>query len=209
MRTMLFVFFTALVVIITGCSLGGGNGGDGTLILKLTDAPIELEGKVVDQIWVTIKEVRVVKSEDDVAELAEGQEGEESDPEEDGDSNWIVVSEEPQEFDLMTLTDGATAVLGEAELEEGHYDQIRLILEKNNGILFVGDPEPYDLKIPSGTKSGVKITGGFDVVAGEDTEITLDFDAAESVHEKGGGDSYILRPTIKIMKVSEPAAEPE
>jgi len=55
----------------------------------------------------------------------------------------------------------------------------------------------YPLVVPSGTKSGLKLTSGFEITADNDTVIYLDFDAEESV--KTPGDKYHLQPTIKIL----------
>jgi hypothetical protein len=57
--------------------------------------------------------------------------------------------------------------------------------------------EVYPLVIPSGSESGLKIkmqktlNGGIDY-------LTLDFDAALSVHQEASG--YKLRPVIKILQ---------
>ena len=202
MKPKLWLLAIVVAGLALGCSLLGG--GEGTLRLKITDSPIELDGQVVEQINVTIIEVKVSRGMQAEEEFKGGEEGDEADPDDDSDAEWITISDEEQEFDLMELRDGATEVLGEAELDAGRYNQIRLVLQGNNTIKFEGDETLYDLKIPSGTQSGVKLTGGFYVENGKDTEITVDFDADKSVKEKGGGDTYKLKPTIKIKKVKTP-----
>ena len=51
---------------------------------------------------------------------------------------------------------------------------------------------------PTG-QSRLKIVRGFEIVAGETTELLLDFDAEKSV-KKTGKSIYFLRPTIKLVK---------
>lgn len=203
--TSFLLIGTVAVTIIFGCSLFRGTG---TLSLYLTDAPLILEnGEVVEQILVTINEVRVSRGVAD-SDMDTDTEGEPVDPDEDEDTaEWIIITSDPVEYDLMQLQDGVTELLsGESvQLEAGKYNQIRLIVATDNKIVFEGDTTEYDLKIPSGTQSGVKLTGGFLIEEGVETEITLDFDAQESVHSTATG--YILKPTIKIQKTGNGGAE--
>lgn len=199
---LILMVFILIGSIFISCNVGNRNG-TGTLILKLTDTPILLDGKTVEAINVTIGEVKVSRGGEDLEDLQEGAKSAEYDPGAESDGGWIIISDEIQPFDLMNLRDGATVVLGEVELEEGRYNQIRLIVDENNTIKFEGDETLYDLKIPSGTKTGVKLVGGFTIVADKETEITLDFDAEESVSEKGLEGYYFLKPTIKVHKTKE------
>ena len=66
----------------------------------------------------------------------------------------------------------------------------------NSPQFWLGLQTDYDLDVPS---DKLKLTKGFDIVEGETTTLTLDFDAKESIKESGK-DGYKLNPTIKIIQ---------
>lgn len=110
-------------------------------------------------------------------------------------SGWQVIEGEPQTFDLLTLANGVTAVLGEQELDPGRYGQIRLKL--TNAEVTV-DGVVYPLDVPSGSTSGLKLGGGFTIEEGIKTEIVIDFDAARSIHTTGKKGEYKLMPLLRL-----------
>ena len=60
----------------------------------------------------------------------------------------------------------------------------------------IEDGVEHDLTVPS---DKLKLVSSFDVLAGEETVLTLDFDAAESIKSTGAGE-YKLQPTIKVVE---------
>jgi hypothetical protein len=117
---------------------------------------------------------------------------------------WLPVSEQCQTMDLLTLQNGVTEAVGVAALPPGRYGQIRLLIA-DASVVVQGVEQA--LVIPSGSESGLKINGGFELFDGEATTITLDFDAGRSVHyEPGTG--YMMTPVIELIDVSEHAAAP-
>lgn len=157
-----------------------GESGTGILKVSLTDAPA-----AYDQVNVTFTQVAVHagSAEDTTGNSA------------DSTSGWIILSDTEQTFDLLTLNNGASALLGEAELAAGHYTQLRLELASAE---VVNDSVSYPLTIPSGT---LKFVSGFDVTADSTTQLLVDFDAARSIHQTGKG-QYKLKPTIRIINQS-------
>ncbi len=121
------------------------------------------------------------------------------------DSDWTVAvdfGDGGRVFDLLALADDAAA-LGFAELEAGEYEQIRLILARDNEILAdrgAGD-ETLPLRVPSGENTGVKLVGGFIVGAAGVTRVPLAFDPYASVHLTGSGE-YLLRPAVRVGEVT-------
>lgn len=121
------------------------------------------------------------------------------------DDRWSVAvdfGEEGRVFDLLALADDVAA-LGFAELEAGEYEQLRLILARDNEIVVnrgAGD-ETLPLRVPSGEKTGVKLVGGFVVSAAGVTRVPLAFDPYASVHRTGSGE-YLLRPAIHVGAVT-------
>ncbi|MFY0642979.1 MAG: DUF4382 domain-containing protein [Bacteroidia bacterium] len=99
-------------------------------------------------------------------------------------------------YDLLTLTNGLDTLLCTTELPEGTISQIRLLLGDNNEIVVNGTN--HDIKIPSGSQSGLKLNLHQHLDAGTSYNIWLDFDACKSVVEKGNG-QYSLKPVIRTF----------
>ncbi|HID71314.1 MAG TPA: DUF4382 domain-containing protein [Thermoplasmata archaeon] len=176
----------------------------GKLVLLITDKPIG--GEEVLEVNVTISQIMVHKALLG-EEVPEGEvEAQEVPKGEKEDKTWIVITEEPKEFDLIKLSD-AQELLGGKELEPGRYTQLRLTVEALEIIIKEDDEEkPYDLKLRG--QSRLKIVRGFEIVAGETTELLLDFDAEKSIKKTGKG-VYFLKPTIKLAKETRKPMEEE
>ncbi len=164
------------------------GSGKGTLILRITDKPSDLD---LERVEVTISNIQV-----HIAEYySEGNEtGNETGNYTENGGSWITVVEEAQTFDLIEIED-VTEFLGSAELDAGKYTQVRLNVDSAFATINGTD---HDLKIPSGN---VKLVNEFDIEENETTTLTLDFDAQESVH--ASGKDYIMRPTIRILEDSD------
>ena len=122
---------------------------------------------------------------------------------------------------LLDLVNGVREDLGLVDLEAGAYTQMRLIIgqtpERNGAINILSQAHPYanyvidlnddyhELKVPSGSQSGYKIVGGFDINANSTTELILDFDANRSVVEAGNSGQWLLKPTVKVKYPDEDA----
>ena len=148
----------------------------GGLDVRVTDAPPE----GVTRIDITVSNIDVHK-----ADVEEGE-------------GWITVfpisTSTPQTttFDLVEVT-GVEGVL--AQLEEfavGKYTQIRMEVVT---VSVTVNGEDKEARVPSGT---VKVVRPFDVEAGQNTILTLDFDAAKSVVITGTGDIQ-FKPTVKLL----------
>ena len=190
---ILSLFITTVFLFACDGGGGGSDGGTGTLAVSLTDSACS----TYKAIYVTIDEVQVNKN----------------DGSSNGNSGWQTVATPMKTYNLYSLVNGVTEVLGEEDLAAGTYHQIRLIIgkqaESENNIN--GDPHPaanyvlfndetYEsLKIPSGFQTGVKLVHNFEVAADSYVELVLDFEACKSVVETGGG-KYILKPIIKVIE---------
>lgn len=148
--------------------------GEGTLILKITDAPSDLN---ITEALVTMSEVRVhyagIDDNDTIGE-------------------WITIVNESQTFDLITL-ENVTELFGTANLSAGWYTQIRLYVEE---ALVTIDGVQYDLEI---SPQHVKLIKPWKIVDGETLVLILDFDVQKSVHKTGSG-KYKMKPTIKVIQ---------
>ena len=153
----------------------GAETGTGLVEIFISDDPPVLN---IEKALITISGVRVHRATEEEAS------------DEETEAGWLPVVETAQTFDLIELRD-TKAFLGSAELEAGRYTQVRLTVEE---ALVTIDGTEHALKVPSGT---IKLVHPFTVEAGQTTELTLDFDAEESIH--AAGNKYMMRPTIKLV----------
>jgi hypothetical protein len=125
----------------------------------------------------------------------------------DTDAGWTDVAlASPRKIDLLSLTNGVLSTLGQTALPAGNYQQIRLVLDANNGagsaalansVVPTGASE-QTLDTPSAVQSGIKINRPFTVSSGTLTDLVLDFDACKSVVKRGNG-SYGLKPVVTAI----------
>jgi len=192
-KSLMWVMGFLLTIFIAGCgSDGGGSAQPGTVGVSMTDAP----ACGYDEVNVTVSKVRVHQSgsADDKA------------------AGWTDITlDPPRTINLLNLNDPtkpnfALENLGETSLGAGHYTQLRLVLEDNNGnqpsanwIVLTGqNPIKIPLETPSAIRSGVKLIHQFTVNSGQRVDLLLDFDACKSIVLTGNG-KYILKPVIKVI----------
>jgi hypothetical protein len=113
----------------------------------------------------------------------------------DSTSGWTVLSDSSRTYDLLTLTNGLSQVIGDRMLSPGHYTQIRLKLGAGSTVVI--DGQTYPLTVPSGLQTGLKLNHPFDIQANTLYSLTLDFDAARSIHLAGS--DYVLSPVIRLI----------
>jgi hypothetical protein len=159
-------------------NVNGINSDKAQLKVNLTDAPANYQ-----QVNIDVQGMRIhyAPNEDSLEEQGK----------------WIDLPVEPVKINLLELTNGVDTLLASAELEPGRYNELRLILGADNTVMV--DSLTENLKVPSGQQSGYKIKFETDLEAGEELEVTVDFDAARSVHKAGNSGKYILRPVLKAF----------
>jgi hypothetical protein len=160
------------ILVTNGIFNGLVEEGTGTLVMKLTDDPPDLN---ITEALVNISQVSVHYAGTN-----------------DTNGTWITVVNGTQTFDLIPLLD-ATVFLGGVDLIAGWYTQIRLSVDS---ALVTIDGVQYNLEIPS---KNIKLNTPFLVQDNDTLTITLDFDVQKSVH-KTGNDKYIMNPTIKVIQ---------
>ena len=185
MKNMFKALACAMVAsaVLTAC--GGGDGGStptGTLHVAMTDAP----SCGFDHVYVTVSQVRV---------HASANAG-------DNDAGWSTVSlPAPQKIDMLSLTNGTLADLGQTALPAGQYQQVRLVLVPNQGNALSNSVVPSNtgveqqLATPSATQSGYKIISPFTVQPNTLVDLVLDFNACKSIVQRGNG-TYSLKPVV-------------
>ncbi len=111
---------------------------------------------------------------------------------------WVSLTGfEPVVYNLLELTNGYTAFLGEAELPEGYINEVRFVLGDENELVMNGEIIP--LKVPSGSSSGLKLKIEEEVAGGFVYHLIVDFDAGKSVVKAGNSGKYILKPVLRAQ----------
>lgn len=168
------------LVLFGSCSSGGDGDEDFNLRFNLTDAPM-MGLKAVN---VTIASVRIHQSAGA----------------NDADAGWRdipVTAAMP--VDLMRLRGGVLYELCSTNLEAGAYQQVRLTMVPNAGSappyrnsVTTMDGGMHPLDVPSHSP---KISHSFSIGPGTKTDVTLDFDAAQSCRQRGNG-TWFMEPWI-------------
>ncbi len=187
---LLVILLGAFLSACGGDSSGGGSGSSsqGKLSISLTDSTTDQ----YQAVYVTITRVDV--------HMADG-------------NGWETFTTPNKTYNLLELVNGVRESLGITSLAAGHYTQMRLIIGEvaDQSLNILGKRHPYanyiigmdnlshELKVPSGTNTGLKIVHGFDINEKETTELILGFDAMRSVVKAGASGKYLLKPTIKVL----------
>ncbi|WP_163708051.1 DUF4382 domain-containing protein [Mangrovibacterium lignilyticum] len=154
--------------------IAGNDSTKGSLKVLLTDAPFPSDQ--VAEVNVTIDKVSIKKVDDATTEETD-------------ESGFIILSEETQEFNLLDLQNGIVANLADTSaIEVGTYSEIRLHIVKAEVVLTEEEgSETFDLKIPSGTSSGlkIKIDGGVEIKGNLEAVVIVDFDVSRSFLVQG------------------------
>ncbi len=214
-------FFVILAGIFAGCqetdeaeAMRDIAPGNGYVVIKLTDAPFPAD--LVAEANITIDRIQFLATtedddltDDDLTDdgltddgLGEDTEGEENN--ESPDSKFVVEFEEPVTFNLLELSNGVTTILAENEIPAGYYNEIRLhIIE--SGIVLT-DETRFDLKIPSGSSSGLKIKlhPSLHIEDNGFAEVLLDIDVSRSFIvrgnlQKGKINGFIFKPVVRAI----------
>ncbi|MBO0341174.1 MAG: DUF4382 domain-containing protein [Bacteroidota bacterium] len=216
MRTkFIFSFLMAMALIIMSCSDGEGRNaeGTGTLSVQLTDAPFPTELVAEANVTVYKVEARLVDGDsddmnDDSSSDDDSSDDDSNDDSSDDSSPYIILMEEEMDVNLLELTNGLTQQLAEIDVPAGSYDLIRVYVKGVNVVLT--DGTVYDLKVPSGDASGIKVfvEPAITVVGGLSADLLLDFDVSRSFVAKGNMDTaagingFNFKPVIKASNMS-------
>jgi len=177
-----------LLIINTACNEADETvkGGKGKLIVKLTDAPFPVS--LVENALVTIDKIEIQST-------ASGTE----------DSPFTVLFEGEKVIDLLDLQNGITEDLLSSDIASGSYNFIRIHVVSAKIVLKNGTI--FDLKIPSGTSSGLKIKMSPELLieSGVESEVLLDFDVSKSFIVQGnmntpaGIKGFLFKPVLRAM----------
>ncbi|MCZ6653416.1 MAG: DUF4382 domain-containing protein, partial [Planctomycetota bacterium] len=137
------------------------------------------------------------EADDETAEAGEG----DSD---DGSSAFVTILDEEVSFNLLDLQNGVTAPLASASLTASSYSQIRFIV--SSGHVVLADGREFELTVPSGEQTGIKLTFDFTITGDETTTLLLDVDVSKAFVPIPGGDvndasqieSFLFKPSLAL-----------
>ena len=173
-----------IMILISGCigilTTSGEDSiapGKGRHEIYLTDSSEKYKANDSENylaVYITISKIQVHLAGED--EEAEGE--------------WIEWELfEPTEYNLIGLKD-VFELLIEGELSYGKYTQIRLFVI-NASVDIESGESGVPVEIPSVYQTGIKLIHPFEIIEGEITELTIDFNAEKSIVETGNGKMYI------------------
>jgi hypothetical protein len=190
-------FLTGIIAtgLLTGC---GGSGNDpvdqnGYLTVGFTDAPVDM----VDQVRLYVSRVTVKPETGPPVSY----------PVNPDLMDCLAVPGETDDcnpVDLLSLQDGIVlTVLANQELAAGRYEWLRLDIDEAQSYIVedAGGIDDIEVRIPSAR--GLQLSGGFVILAGETTNLVMDWDARQGLTNPMGFPGYILKPSIRVTDLSE------
>jgi uncharacterized protein DUF4382 len=190
-----------LLALACSDSTGLTSSGAGTLTIRLTDAPFPTsEVKSVD-IFVVRVDARTNDASDAEADQSLTSASSAA-------SGWKTITSPNATFDLLSLQNGNSLVLGQSALPAGTYAGVRLVIDQSkssvtlkSGDVLTGGSTP-GIKFPSAEQSGIKIllADPVQIVAGTETELLVDFDVANSFVMRGNTidkNGLLFKPVVR------------
>ena len=171
-RTYPFVLWTSILLslVLAGCS-GNGTNDQGEIFIKVVDAPANYQ-----QINIVVDRVSVHQS--GASPLI-----------------WTYLSPaSPISFNLLTLVNGHSVQLAFSKVPVGTYDQIKI---EYGTCTILTNGNPKQLNLDASIKNGNAISYGFQIVDGQQFQLTLDYDAFNSVYVSGV--YYYFKPLIRVQ----------
>jgi len=170
-KIMVALFLSLFVLVIASCDKDS-DSDKAQLSVLMTDAP-----GVYDAVLIDLQRVEVT-----------------------GDGGDAIILDTNEDiYNLLDLTNGVNTLIATSDMEPGTISQIRLILGPNNSVVVDGVSHP--LSTPSAEQSGLKLQVHQTFEPGVSYAILLDFDANQSIVEKGNGE-YQLKPVIRTIDIA-------
>jgi hypothetical protein len=178
-------------MLISGCG-GSDNSSEasGSLTLGLTDAAVAN----IDQLRLYITGVRVKPENGPAVTYDVDFRDCESIP---------GVNTECNPVDLLDLQEGIVlTVLSNQEMAAGRYEWLRLEVDSDRSYVFdrsglTEELTILEVRVPSAR--GLQLSGGFVILAGQDTRLVMEWDAYQGLTNPVGQEGYILKPTIRVI----------
>lgn len=189
--------FMATTVVLAGCGGSGSGAPDpattGFLSLGISDGPVHNAEKVC----ISFNEIELKSASE----------------------TTIITLDPARRVNLLAFQgDNAAALLIDEEVTAGDYQWMRLGIDAVQGsmggvndgggeecdgeasYIVMDDGGVYNLYVPSGSNSGLKLVSGFTVAVNGSPDFTAEFDLARSITQPPGLDpDVVLRPVIRLV----------
>jgi hypothetical protein len=185
-----FVLILCLLLFtIYACNNDSGldpNGKEGTIMVRITDAPFPID--MVDSAIVMITKIEIRSTSSDTG------------------NPFVLLSDDTTNVNLIELQNGVIQLLVETDVPVGTYDLVRLYVDEAN--IYVKDNlTPFSMKVPSGSQTGIKmfVNPEIEVVSGISADLLLDFDLSRSFAVKGNPNTpaeingFNFKPVIRAI----------
>lgn len=207
-RVALSAALAAASLITLACSDSGSPttaasaNRNGTVIVKLTDAPFATDSVKSVDIFVLRVDARQADADSAAAGQALSSDSAAA-------SGWRTLATPNASFNLLALQNGINATLGEDDtIPAGTYSGLRLIIDPSrssvtlkNGMVLTSSSSP-SVTFPSAARSGIKIvlSQPVTVTAGTATSLLVDFDVNSSFVQRGNTiarNGLLFKPVIR------------
>lgn len=190
LRLLLLVCSLIFIGGLTGCNDDKEKENaviqNGRLRVAITDAPFPID--IIEEAKITINKI-TIKSNN-------------------GDQNVLTLFDGEIDLNLLDLTGGVTEQLANVELPVGQYSQLRLFVSEASLLLKTG--EFFEVKVPSGSQSGIKVSikPSVDVESQISSDVLLDVDVSKSfilqgnINTPAGIKGFNFKPVIKAVNLS-------
>ncbi len=170
----------SMLTLLSSCN-DSETGEKGNANVEVTDAAVDAEN--ISGVYLAVSEIQASAN---------------------GSVKTIATFDTPIVFNVMDYQEGSTFELGSGELEVGVYDELRLILadgspsdETTSSYIEYTDQTTADLQIPSGTTSGYKVKGDFQISANSQTNLVIDIDLRKALVSTS--EKFTLRPAARLV----------
>jgi len=190
MKKNAILLLAAALILISGACNEIRNGDEtGRVILKVTDAPFDINN--IESALVTITKVEMREECDGISDACE----------------FITLSEDTVTLDLIDLRNGVTETLLDMEIPAGRYDMVRLYIYEA-GLKLKDSEVIHRLKVPGGSQSGIKVflRPVLEVAEGSLEEILLDIDLSRSFILRGNpahNNGFIFKPVVRAANMAK------
>jgi hypothetical protein len=127
----------------------------------------------------------------------------------DGDDVWITLPISAITIDLLAKPPSGFASIGiAATLPAGGAEQLRLLVNDTGNYVVTADGVRHTLIVPSGSTSGIKVVGDFDIAPCATGTMMLAFEGPRAivVHPASAEDNepvgtWVMRPVVRVDEV--------
>lgn len=184
-RSRLALIAAALgVVACTASEIGpAGPPNDGTTAVFLTDAPFPFDR--IERVDIHIAEIALSPRADTSEGLPE----------------WVTVARPGRTFNLLDLQNGATALLGEAEVPPGQYRAVRVVFDPTKSSMTDrdGSHPAIDWQAKGEAPSLFGLVEEPMAIDENGEDIVIDFDVGRSFLPDSSTDGFLFVPFLRAI----------